>query len=67
MTKTTQTAILENPMMLAIASAKNFGGHLFDIMYGTPERSQMTMYFGFALFALSMVMMNGAQPTVCPS
>lgn len=67
MTKTMNAAALQHPLALAAASAKHFGSHLFDVMYGTPERSQMTMYFGFALLALSMTMTSGTPAIVCPS
>lgn len=45
-----------NPLGAAVHSARNFSHLVVDYMYGTPERTHVTMVFALAMAVLGVVL-----------
>jgi hypothetical protein len=67
-----QAAVLkptpQNALLLAAYSAANFGALMLNLMYGTPERTRLTLVFCAALLMLGYSMSAGDSQAmaVCP-
>ncbi len=53
------------PFSLAVTSAKNATALLVNFMYGTPERTNITLLFALGLALIGGLMFNDASYQVC--
>ncbi len=58
-----------HPLVKATHSAKEAFGLLLDLMYGTPERTRITLAVSFGLIVLGYIITatTGQALTVCPA
>lgn len=68
MRKKAKAIAIVHPFHAALESAQNSANFILDFMYGTPERTRMTVIFACALAVLGFILQStdAGASSVCP-